>query len=114
MGIVYAKESAAVQHGDGAPIVIPRGTAYDDTHHIVKAHPELFEVEPSRVAGRPAVERATRAPGERRTTRAPRGQSAAAKRKAAAAAKKEAAEKEKAGEAAKVDEAKASESDGAE
>lgn len=72
MAIVYAKESVAVQHGDGVPIVISRGAAYDDTHDIVKAHPELFEEEPSRVAGRPQVERATRAPGEKRAVGRPR------------------------------------------
>lgn len=104
MGIVYAKESTAVEHNGGA-LVIPRGTAYDDDHDIVKAHPEIFEGEPSRVAGRPTVERATRAPGERRGTRAPsqtaaeKKAAAAAKRKAAAEAKKAAAE-EKAAAAA--------------
>ena len=87
--VVYAKHTAAVQFEGGAR-VIARGDAWDDDHQVVKDHPDLFESEPARVAGR-KVERATRAPGERSNAKAP---TAAEKRKATLAAKKAAAEKE--------------------
>lgn len=103
MGIVYARETAAVSY-DGGALVIARGAAYDDGHAIVRAHPGLFESEPSRVAGRPTVERATRAPGERSNAKAPtsaeKKAAAAAKRKATMEAKKKAAEEKKSEESA--------------
>lgn len=117
MGIVYAKESAAVQHTDGVPVMIARGAAYDDTHPIVKAVPDLFEAEPGRVAGRGGVERTTRAPGERRApSAAEKRKAAAAKRKATNDAKKAAADKAKSDAAADAPpaDAKADTADGAE
>ena len=67
MAIVYVKETCGVGH-DGGVVTLRRGAAWDSDAAIVKAHPHLFEDEPAKVHGR--IERATRAPGERRTSKA--------------------------------------------
>lgn len=73
MGIVHVKESVAIEVNGGVS-VLPRGQAWDSESDVVKANPSLFEAEESRVAGRPRVERATNAPGEKRRPGRPRKQ----------------------------------------
>jgi hypothetical protein len=67
VAIVYVKETVGLDL-EGGTVTLRRGDAWDAGAQIVKAHPHLFEDEPANVLGR--VERATRAPGERRTTKA--------------------------------------------
>lgn len=73
MGVVYAKQSASVAWSGGKTF-LKRDQAWDADSGLVKERPELFFDEPARVAGRvagrPVVERATRAPGEVRVTSA--------------------------------------------
>lgn len=64
MAIVYVKESCGLGI-DGGVIHLSRGDAWDSSAQIVKDNPGLFENEPTNVLGRP-IERATRAPGEKR------------------------------------------------
>jgi hypothetical protein len=79
MNIVYAKEGAIVAHA-GQRVMVRRGEPWDGDDALVKAHPELFvdgpasvrsTRDPSGVTDVP-VERATQAPGEKRSTRKPR------------------------------------------
>lgn len=71
MSTVYAKQSAVIFQ-DSHPVNVSRGQAWDSDSDLVKKHPNLFEAEPSRVEGRRGVERATRAPGEKRAPGRPR------------------------------------------
>lgn len=100
MSVVYAKESAVIFR-EGTPVNIAKGAAWDSGSDVVKAAPGLFDSEPTDVQGRPRIERATRAPGERSNARdtqtpADKKAAAAAKRKATMEAKKAAAAKAKA------------------
>lgn len=66
----YSKISAVVRWGGGT-MVLHKGMSFDDEHGLVRQRPDLFTDE-APGADRPAVpeagpvERATRAPGERR------------------------------------------------
>lgn len=77
MATVYAKRSAGVGRAKGGVTMVRKGQAYDDSHPLVREHPSLFAPEPEDVAGRegPVIERATRAPGEKRATPRKRAQS---------------------------------------
>lgn len=67
--IVVAKQTAHISHA-GQRWRIIRGQAWDPSDPLVKAFPDLFAAD-GRVVHRsvPAVEQATAAPGEKRTTR---------------------------------------------
>ena len=69
MGVVYAKQAVSVAWSGGKTF-LKKDQAWDSESDLVQERPELFTDEPEkvagRVAGRPAVERATRAPGETR------------------------------------------------
>jgi hypothetical protein len=71
MGVVYARQSASIAWSGGKTF-LKKDQAWDADSGLVKERPELFTDEPAkvagRVAGRPVVERATRAPGEMRVT----------------------------------------------
>lgn len=56
--------SAAVVRVNGVPIGIQEGQAFDSSDEIVRLYPWLFE-------GVDAVEQATAAPGQKRSTRRP-------------------------------------------
>lgn len=67
---------AGVVRWSGGTTVLRKGQSADDDHGLVKERPELFtDVAPgaslSVPASKPAVERATRAPGEVRVTESP-------------------------------------------
>lgn len=85
MAIVYVKETCGVGT-DGGVVHLRRGDAWDTGAELVKAHPGLFEAEPTKVHGRveratsAPVERATSAPGEQRETRIPVKKSAPKKK----------------------------------
>lgn len=71
MSTVYAQRNCAVGRSGGGLTNVRKGQAYDDGHELVRERPDLFDAEPPDAAGRagaPAVERATRAPGETRRT----------------------------------------------
>lgn len=64
---VYATESGARLH-NGMPLHFTKGEAWEATDPFVAANRDLFQGEPVNVRGTTEkVERATRAPGERRT-----------------------------------------------
>ena len=65
MPVVYVKKSCGVGH-KGRIVNLSTGQAWDADAELVRAYPDLFEDEPSDVAGR--VESATAAPGEVRVT----------------------------------------------
>lgn len=65
MATVYAKTSCGVGRGKGGVTHLRRGEAYDDANPLVRERPDLFTAQPP---DGPVVERATRAPGERRRT----------------------------------------------
>jgi hypothetical protein len=82
MDVVIATDTVNVTW-QGHRLHIPRGSAWDATDPLVEAHPGLFSADdrfvnrtvPRReaaAADEPAVERATRAPGERTQARRPR------------------------------------------
>ncbi|MFW6034490.1 MAG: hypothetical protein ACOC9R_05070 [bacterium] len=75
MATVYARRSAGVGRAKGGVTFVRKGQAYDDSHELVREHPSLFAPEPEEVTGRRGVERATRAPGEKRATPRKRTQS---------------------------------------
>ena len=60
--IVRAKESTILVFG-GKPRAVRKGEPYDDNDALVRAFPDAFVSD---------VERATSAPGERRTVRVPK------------------------------------------
>lgn len=70
MATVYVKETCVTQTDDGTLVTLKRGEAWDSDASVVKAHRGLFEAEPQVVQGR--IERATRAPGEKRGPGRPR------------------------------------------
>lgn len=67
MAVVYAKGDMTVAWSSGKS-TLKKGQAWDADAELVAERPDLFAAEPERPAGRgaPRVERATRAPGERR------------------------------------------------
>ena len=73
MAVVYVKKGCAVHH-EGSLVNLRRGSAWDDAAPLVRARPDLFEAEPQKVQGRArgGVERATAAPGEKRTLTRPK------------------------------------------
>lgn len=69
--VVYVKQTCAVGVG-GDLLNLRRGQAWDAGADVVRENPDLFEAEPVKVEGRRGVERATAAPGEKRTVGRPR------------------------------------------
>jgi len=65
MSVVYVKQTCAVGI-EGDILNLTRGQAWDSSSPVVRDNPGLFEAEPVKVLGRHGVERATRAPGEKR------------------------------------------------
>jgi hypothetical protein len=65
MDVVYVKKNAAV-HWEGRVRRVRRGDAWSATDPLVVAKPWLFDHDPEVHGSEPPVERATRAPGERR------------------------------------------------
>lgn len=80
MEVVFAKDTLNVTF-NGQRHHIPRGQAWDKADPLVARFPDAFSADERYVhrtvaeesAGEAPVERATRAPGERRETRRPRG-----------------------------------------
>lgn len=69
MAIVYPVKDAVVNFSTGARKVAPDQPWHDQAPEV-KERPELFASEPGRVYGQPMeVEQATRAPGEKRSTK---------------------------------------------
>lgn len=69
MALVYPRQTMTVAWSAGKS-VLNKNEPWDDQAELVKERPDLFDVEPARAAGAvPRVERATRAPGERRGPR---------------------------------------------
>ena len=69
MALVFANCNAHLANG-----TLNLDEAWDDNDPLVKARPELFNAEPTIVRGQrkqadPPVEKATAAPGEKRTTK---------------------------------------------
>lgn len=62
---VYAKDSGVRLH-NGMPLHFTKGEAWAATDPFVAANRDLFQGEPVTVRATERVERATRAPGERR------------------------------------------------
>jgi hypothetical protein len=71
-GYVYPTSVCVVGWQGGKLRLNPNDPWHDD-HPFVKANPDFFQADPGRAvtSPEPPVERATRAPGERRTTRRP-------------------------------------------
>lgn len=75
--IVYAKDRCVIAFG-GMRISLAPGDPWDGDDPLVQEYPDRFVDGPATVrstrapSGTLPVERATRAPGERRTTRKPR------------------------------------------
>ena len=79
--VVYGKANVVLAHG-GQRIAVRAGEPWDATDPLVAAYPDSFApaleavrstVDPS---GLTRVETATRAPGEKRAARSPRGRAA--------------------------------------
>jgi hypothetical protein len=75
--VKYSKISGAVRWSGGTTL-LRKGQSADDDHGLVKERPDLFtdavpgaSLATGRGAAPPAVERATRAPGEVRVTESP-------------------------------------------
>lgn len=71
MSVVFARETICVSWSAGTTL-LKKDDAWDADSDLVRERPELFTEAPERLRGRRLVERATRAPGEVRATRAPR------------------------------------------
>jgi hypothetical protein len=82
MKIVFAKEPRVIAHG-GQRIALRPGEPWDGDDPLVTEYPDAFVDGPSTVrstrdasglvaVGEPPVERATRAPGEKRNVRRPK------------------------------------------
>ncbi len=54
---------------EGMKVVLQRGEAWYADDPFVQQRPDLFSDEPTRVMGRRPVEKATKNPGQKRTTR---------------------------------------------
>lgn len=68
MGYVRANEVVAVRDPESGALITPSPSQpYRDDHPLVLAYPWLFASDEERAEG--DVEQATRAPGEKRTTR---------------------------------------------
>jgi hypothetical protein len=65
-GVVYAKSTLAIRTDD-IPIYLHRGEAWDAEADIVKLRPDLFTADRLTIHDDRGVERATRAPGEKRS-----------------------------------------------
>lgn len=67
MAVVVVRATTTVSDGQGGLITLQRGDAWDDSHHVVKLHPDCFD----RFAPveRGGIEQATAAPGEKRGNR---------------------------------------------
>ena len=72
MAVVYAISTTNTAR-DGLIFRLAEGEVWDADDPLVKAHPDLFSKEPTKVRrSAPRVERATAAPGERRNTSKPK------------------------------------------
>jgi len=71
MAVVYARDTVCVSWSAGRT-VLRKDDAWDADADLVRERPDLFTEQPKKLRGRRLVERATRAPGEVRATRAPR------------------------------------------
>lgn len=69
MALVYPRGNMTVAWSAGKS-VLNKGEPWDDQADLVRERPDLFDTAPARPAGAaPRIERATRAPGERRGPR---------------------------------------------
>ncbi len=73
--VKFARDTTSLREpGSKYPTSVQKGTAWHADHPLVVANPSLFSDDPPEVLPRgwkpdPAVEQATAAPGEKRTTR---------------------------------------------
>lgn len=69
--------STLVVRWSGGTATLTEGMSVDDDHPLAIERPDLFHDgnAPAQLAAPPVIERATRAPGERRAVRAPRASS---------------------------------------